>query len=69
MSAGLLTNKVTIIKMINRKNEPQRKLRDYLYAYTCIIAIRVFGVEFVHVYSLATVVFEWDAIKSLVKKS
>lgn len=33
MSAGLLTNKVTIIKMINRKNEPQRKLRDY---YICV---------------------------------
>lgn len=66
MSAGLLTNKVTIIKMINRKRTTKR---DYLYAHTCIIAIRVFGVEFVHVYSLATVVFEWDAIKSLVKKS
>lgn len=34
-----------------------------------MIAIRVFGEKFVHMYNLAMVVSEWNAIKSLVKKS
>lgn len=46
----------------------KESLEIIIYVYICMIVIRVFGVEFVYVYSLVMVVFEWDVIKLFVKK-